>query len=88
MKGMIYDPHSHSMWIYSNKSLFRVKYKQQIKLFFKLLLSGEDKDLWKLHIESGNYKEALQHCESNNSIYTPYVSLDFFLINSGFWNIC
>ena len=37
-------------------------------------MQGEDKDLWKLHVESGNFSEALEHCRANNQVNIPYVS--------------
>ncbi len=62
MKQMTYEASTKSVWIHSSKSLNR------------LLVSNDNKDLWRQHVESGNYKEALQHCRQFGKENYPHVA--------------
>eukprot|EP01022_Parablepharisma_sp_SALTPOND_P023090 TRINITY_DN47_c0_g1_i1.p3 TRINITY_DN47_c0_g1~~TRINITY_DN47_c0_g1_i1.p3 ORF type:complete len:482 (-),score=62.25 TRINITY_DN47_c0_g1_i1:3365-4810(-) len=62
MRQMIYDPSGKSMWLGSIKGVHR------------LMITGEDKDLWKQQLESGNFEEALAMCEESNPKYLGYVA--------------
>ena len=62
MNYIVHDSSSKSMWICSAKSVNR------------LMIIQENKDLWKLHLERGDFKEALKLCEDDNEKYAKYVA--------------
>jgi hypothetical protein len=62
MHYIMHDPSSKSMWICSSRSVNR------------LMIVQENKDLWKQHLERGNFKDALKLCEDDNEKHAGYVA--------------
>jgi len=58
----VYEASTRSVWLNSGKKLFRV------------MLQSKKEDLWKQHVESGNYLEALKYCIEYNPKYYPKVA--------------
>ena len=48
--GMLYDKNESCYWIYSSRNIYRLD------------ISNEDKEVWKLYLENKNYKEAYEIC--------------------------
>jgi len=65
MTQMVYEVGTKSMWIYSQKGLYR------------LIVTGASKDLWKQQLESSNFQEALKLCKESNSKYYGFVAAAF-----------
>lgn len=62
MKGIVYESSSRTIWLYSTKKLYRLTY------------SSDSQGIWKQHLESGSYQEALQLCKENNPKYYRHVA--------------
>eukprot|EP01050_Picozoa_sp_SAG11_P021680 SAG11_NODE_3906_length_2156_cov_1.129315_1_plen_280_part_10 len=52
-RGLVYDPRSGQHWIFSDRFLF------------KLIITAEDRNMWQLHLDKGQYEEALVFCKTN-----------------------
>ena len=61
MLGMNYDRIKDELWVYSAKGVQLISIK------------NEDKDAWKLYVETNKYKEAYEICRKYKSNYTEYV---------------
>jgi len=62
MINMSFESSTRSMWLHS------------IKTLNKLSISPADKDLWKQHLDSGNFMDSLKLCNSTGNKYFPYAA--------------
>ncbi len=62
MRQMVYDSSAKSLWISSIKGAHR------------LMVTGDNRDLWKQQLENGNYHDAMELCREIHSKYLGYVA--------------
>jgi len=51
---MYFDKSSNSVWLFSIKNIYQIT------------IENEDRDVWKGHLETDDFQQALDHCERKN----------------------
>ena len=53
MVGLAYDPFEKTVWVYGEYSVF------------ELVITREDRNVWQLYLDKGQYEAALQYCKNS-----------------------
>lgn len=61
MLGIIYDMDTHSLIVWSSRTVYQI------------IIDNEGRDVWKYFIEQNKYDEAVRFCEKHRSPYLPKV---------------